>query len=97
MLHGVEPGPRPDVFLQQFLVWTFLGPLLPAERVLYLAIFNIIEKTLFNIFVVELFHHLGPCLRPELAGLSGEICSPTSSHHRNPVCMLMVDCESSLG
>ena len=48
MLHGVEPGPRPDVFLQQFLVWTFLGPLLPAERVLYLPILSVTQKTLFD-------------------------------------------------
>ena len=63
MLHGVEPGPRPDVFLQQFLVWSFLGPLSPAERVLYLPIVNIIKKTLLNIFVVKLlFLNIPPFL-----------------------------------
>ena len=51
------------MFLQQFLVWTFLGPLLPAERVLYLPIVNIIKKTLLNIFVVKLlFLNIPPFL-----------------------------------
>ena len=48
MLHRVEPSPRPNMFLQQFLVWAFFGSLLPAERVLYLPILSVTQKTLFD-------------------------------------------------